>query len=212
MQLRRFRNVIGDMTKGKKNWFREELPSLLLLLAFIMVARSSFADHYFVPSGSMEFTLMPGDRVFVDKSAYGLRIPFTNIDLIDRNSVGRGEIVIFDSPRDGTRLIKRVVAVGGDSIVLSNGLLQIDGEPLLIEGQNPVEQFGERLAALNLQHGGGPDIARTKIPEGMVLAVGDHRGSSLDGRFFGLVAEGEVYGKAIAVYYRRGDGFTWKSL
>lgn len=212
MQLRRIRNVIGDMAIGKKNWLREELPSLLLLLAFIMVARSSFADHYFVPSGSMEFTLMPGDRVFVDKSAYGLRIPFTNIDLIDRNSVGRGEIVIFDSPRDGTRLIKRVIAVGGDSIVLSNGLLQIDGEPLLIEGQNPVEKFGERLAALNLQHGGGPDIARTKIPEGMVLAVGDHRGSSLDGRFFGLVAEGEVYGKAIAVYYRRGDGFTWKNL
>ena len=200
------------MTIGKKNWLREELPSLLLLLAFIMVARSSFADHYFVPSGSMEFTLMPGDRVFVDKSAYGLRIPFTNIDLIDRNSVGRGEIVIFDSPRDGTRLIKRVIAVGGDNIVLSNGLLQIDGEPLLIEGQNPVEKFGERLATLNLQHGGGPDIARTKIPEGMVLAVGDHRGSSLDGRFFGLVAEGEVYGKAIAVYYRRGDGFTWKNL
>lgn len=200
------------MVVNKRSWLREELPSLLVLLALIMAARSSFADHYFVPSGSMEYTLMPGDRVFVDKSAYGLRIPFTNIDLISRDSVGRGEVVIFDSPRDGTRLIKRIVAVGGDTIELSNGLLQINGEPLLIADQDPVEKFGERLAKLNLQHGGGPDIAKTAIPAGMVLAVGDHRGSSLDGRFFGLVAEDDVYGRAVAIYYRRGDGFTWKSL
>lgn len=213
MQLELASTVKTAMIRFRaRRWVREELPSLLMLLALIMAARSSFADHYFVPSGSMEYTLMPGDRVFVDKSAYGFRFPFTNFDLISRDPVGRGEIVIFDSPRDGTRLIKRVVAVGGDTISLDRGLLQVNGQPLLIDEQSPVERFGQRIARLNLRNGGGPDIAETTIPAGMVLAVGDHRGSSLDGRFFGLVPEEEIYGRAIAVYYRRGEGMTWQAL
>jgi signal peptidase I len=189
-----------------------ELPQLILLIALIMAARSTFADHYYVPSGSMEYTLMPGDRVFVDKSAYGVRIPFTNIDVIERDPVGRGEIVIFDSPRDGTRLIKRIVAIGGDQVELQQGLLKINGRPLIDADSSPSEWFGDRMASLNLQDGGGPDIPARVIPEGMVLAIGDHRGSSLDGRYFGLVAESEVYGRAVAVYFRRGDGFVWKGL
>ena len=105
-----------EKLKSKLRRLIAELPQLILLITLILVARSTFADHYFVPTGSMEYTLMPGDRVFVDKSAYGFRIPFTNLDLVKRDSVGRGEIVIFDSPRDGTRLIKRIVAVGGDQV------------------------------------------------------------------------------------------------
>ena len=112
-----------EKTQSKKNWFISELPSLILILALVLTGRSVLADHYYVPSGSMEYTLLPGDRVFVDKRAYGFRIPFTTIDLIPQNKVGRGEIVIFDSPRDGTRLIKRIVAVGGDQVLLQNGLL-----------------------------------------------------------------------------------------
>jgi signal peptidase I len=195
-----------------KNKFIKELPQLLLLLALILAARSTLADHYYVPSGSMEYTLMPGDRVFVDKLAYGVRIPFTNVDIVSRDSVGRGEIVIFDSPRDGTRLIKRIVAIGGDEIALQSGNLSINGHSLRVPGDEVAELFGDRLAKLNLRHGGGPDIVSTMIPEGMVLAVGDHRGSSRDGRMFGLVPESEVYGRAVAVYYRRGDGFTWRGL
>lgn len=201
-----------EIIESKARKLLAELPQLLLLVVFILAARSTFADHYFVPTGSMEYTLMPGDRVFVDKSAYGFRIPFTNQDIVDRDPVGRGEIVIFDSPRDGTRLIKRIVAVGGDQVELRDGMLRINGLALLDPDAELTEWFGERMARLNLQHGGGPNIPRSTIPEGMVLAVGDHRGSSLDGRYFGLVPESEIYGRAVAVYYRRGDGFVWKGL
>jgi len=189
-----------------------ELPQLMLLVALVLAARSTFADHYYVPSGSMEYTLMPGDRVFVDKSAYGVRIPFTNIDLVSRNLVGRGEIVIFDSPRDGTRLIKRIVAIEGDQIEMQQGMLRINGQSIADPDIELIEWFGDHMARLNLQHGGGPDIPASVIPEGMVLAVGDHRGSSLDGRYFGLVPESDIYGRAVAVYFRRGDGFVWKNL
>jgi signal peptidase I len=173
------------------------------------VARSSLADHYYVPSGSMEYSLMPGDRVIVDKTAYGFRIPLTKIDIFGSSTPERGEIAVFDSPQDGTRLIKRIVAIGGDKVMLVNGQLTINGQPL---GDRELEHFGERNALLNLRSGGGPNIAAMEVPPGMVLAVGDHRGNSNDGRFFGVIDERELFGRAVAIYYRRGDGFTWKSL
>lgn len=194
-----------------KSWIRTELPQLLLLIALIVAARSSLADHYYVPTGSMEYTLMSGDRVLVDKTAYGLRIPFTDIELTGGDAVARGEIVIFDSPGNGDRLIKRVVGVGGDLVTIQDGNLFLNGVPLAA-GDRAVELFGVRTAYLNLADGGGPDVSGVLIPDGMLLAVGDHRGNSLDGRYFGLIAEREAYGKALGVYRRRGEGFVWLPL
>ena len=188
-----------------------EAPVLGLLVVGILAARSTLADHYYVPSGSMEYTLIAGDRVFVDKRAYGLRLPFTTIDLTRGESVQRGDIVIFDSPRDGTRLIKRVVAVGGDDVVIRDGHLSINGERLASLEDNNVELIGEKIVHLNLTDGGGPALAGV-IADGMVLAIGDHRGNSLDGRIFGAVSEDEIYGRAVAIYYRRGAGFGWRDL
>lgn len=197
------------MTKRDRSWWISELISLALVLAAVTVARSSLADHYYVPSGSMEYSLMPGDRVVVDKTAYGLRLPLTKIDIFGSSTPGRGEIAVFDSPQDGTRLIKRIVAIGGDQVRLVDGQLTINGQPL---GDREVEHFGDRNALLNLHSGGGPDITTMEVPPGMVLAMGDHRGNSNDGRFFGLIDERELFGRAVAIYYRRGDGFTWKPL
>ncbi|HEU4619279.1 MAG TPA: signal peptidase I [Gammaproteobacteria bacterium] len=199
----------------KKSTLVSEGLSLVILLGFMTMARSSLADHYYVPSGSMEYSLIPGDRIIVDKTAYGFRIPLTTIDLFGAREPKRGDVAVFDSPRDGTRLVKRIVAVGGDVVSLHGGLLTINGQPLdRPAGEHTVvEQFGDdHKAVLNLDDGGGPDITDLKIPEGMVLALGDHRGDSLDGRYWGLISEKELYGKAIAVYYRRGDGFTWRRL
>jgi signal peptidase I len=194
--------------KKPTNW-KSELVSLAIVLAAVTGARSSLADHYYVPSGSMEYSLLPGDRVIVDKTAYGVRIPLTKIDIFGSSTPARGDIAVFDSPRDGTRLIKRIVAVGGDTVNLVNGQLTINGEAL---GDRMTEHFGGRNALLNLQDGGGPDIHDLQVPPGMVLAIGDHRGNSLDGRFWGLISERELFGRAIAIYYRRGDGFVWKRL
>jgi signal peptidase I len=189
----------------------EYLP-VVVMLVLLMAARDSLANHYKVPSGSMEPTLVPGDRVVVDMRAYGVRLPFTEIELRDGASPQPGDVVVFASPDDGTRLIKRLVAVGGQTVALSDGRLWIDGLPLRIDGQGEAERFDERIAQLNLRDGGGPDIAPTRIPEGMALVLGDHRGNSADGRYFGLVPIDALYGKAIAVYYRSGQGFGWIRL
>ena len=182
-----------------------------LLVVGILAGRSTLADHYYVPSGSMEYTLMPGDRVFVDKRAYGVRVPFTDLELTKGESIRRGDIVIFDSPRDGTRLIKRIVAIGGDDVLIRDGHLAINGRWMASADDDEIELIGAKVVQLNLADGGGQALS-VRIDEGMVLAIGDHRGNSVDGRIFGAVAEDEIYGRAVAVYYRRGAGFSWREL
>lgn len=194
---------------SRAKWWISELTSLAIVLAAVTAARSSLADHYYVPSGSMQYTLMDHDRVIVNKMAYGFRIPLTKIDIVGSSTPTRGDIAVFDSPEEGhVRLIKRIVAIGGDRVSVKNGQLSINGQPL---GDRRVEHFGDREALLNLSSGGGPDYEGV-VPPGMVLAMGDNRGNSNDGRKFGLIDERELFGRAIAIYYRRGEGFTWKPL
>jgi len=186
--------------------------TLAAVIAFTFAARSTFADHYTVPSGSMEQTLQIGDRVIVDKTAYGVRIPFTEFEILQRFEPARGEVVILDSPTTGVRLIKRVVAVAGDQVALRGGRLIINGQPLVDPSVPGVEIFGEHEALLDLSDGGGQEIADLWIPDDMVLLLGDHRGNSVDGRYFGLVPTDEIYARAIAVYWRSGEGLVWRRL
>lgn len=217
-----------------RGWVAEYLP-LMAMLLLLMAARDSLANHYHVPSGSMEPTLMPGDRIAVDMRAYGVRMPFTDIELHEGPSPQPGDVVVFDSPTDGTRLIKRLVAVSGQTVALTDGRLTVEGVPLRIDGERALgveassahgveplriqrdalearERFGDRIVRLNLDDGGGPDIPPTRIPDGMGLVLGDHRGNSADGRYFGLVPLDAFYGKAVAIYHRSGEGFGWTRL
>jgi len=180
-------------------WLRQNVRFILFVLGMV-AARSSFADHYVVPSGSMEPTLQPGDRVLVDKRAFGLRIPFTLVHLTTGDAPRRGDVVVFDAPDDGTRLIKRVVAVGGDLLEVREGHVFI----------NRVRD--EERSALDMRLGGGPDVAPTRVPAGQVFVMGDFRGNSRDSRFFGFVAQDHLYARAAGVYYRSGEGFTWWPL
>lgn len=191
-------------------WLRREALPLGVMLLLLFAARDSLANHYQVPSGSMQPTLQPGDRVVVDMRAYGLRIPFTDVQLLAGQAPRRGDVAVFDSPADGTRLIKRVVAVAGDRVQLHDGYLSINEQPLRQDVAQ--ELFGSKQVQLDLRDGGGPDINGITIPAGKLLVVGDHRGNSFDGRFFGLVDADTVYGKAVAVYWRRGDGPEWRRL
>lgn len=203
----------SDSARSAARRLVREFGPLLVMVVLLVLARSTFANHYHVPSGSMEPALRPGDRVLVDMSAYGLRAPFTRHVLVPRDRPAPGEVVVFRSPADGTRLIKRVVAVGGQDVALVGGKLWIDGRPLAAPGPNgAAERHGARTVRLDLSDGGGPDIPPQRIPPGMVLVLGDHRGDSADGRWFGLVPEEAFYGRAIAVYWRRGEGPAWERL
>ncbi len=202
-----------DVAKaGRCPRFLSELRGLvptLVVMGVALSARSSIADHYHVPSGSMEPSVEIGDRIFVDKRAYGVRVPFTSITLGEASGPSRGEVVVLESPVDGRTLLKRVVAVPGDRVEVRSGQIILDGRPVPIEDSGREEALGTHRHRLR-RGDGGRDFGPADVPPGKYLVMGDNRANSLDGRYFGLVDRDAIRGKALAVYYR--NGFGWLDL
>jgi signal peptidase I len=190
-----------------------DLVSILGASAIVLVARASFADHYQVPSGSMEPTVAVGDQICVNKVAYGLRVPASQQYVVEGAGPARGDVVVLASPTDGEVLLKRVVAVPGDVVEVSAGHVAIDGAraPVHETSAGVVEELGSKEHALSMESGGGPDFGPTLVPKDAYLVLGDNRGNSRDGRYFGWVARGAILGKAVAVCLHAGKP-VWQAL
>ena len=202
----------GVLEEAKEPVVVDYAKAFFPILALVLGLRSFVAEPFRIPSSSMMPTLLIGDFILVNKFAYGLRWPITNKKFLDNGEPQRGDVVVFDSPADGTRLIKRVVAVAGDRVELRDGHLSINGVPMADAADPQAERFGLRVALLDLANGGGPDILDARVPAGHVLVLGDHRGRSVDGRWFGFVPVDALYARALAVYWRSGDGLGWRRL
>jgi signal peptidase I len=190
-----------------------DMVSVLAASAVVLVARASFADHYQVPSGSMEPTVQVGDQICVNKVAYGLRVPASQKYVLEGAGPARGDVVVLASPTDGEVLLKRVVAVPGDVVEVSAGRVAIDGAraPVREDEGGVVEELGAREHALSMKSGGGPDFGPTLVPKDAYLVLGDNRGNSRDGRYFGWVTRGAMLGKAVAVCLHGGKP-VWQPL
>src|SRR5580693_1603370 len=125
--------------KGKKlrivalRWWRKEIRPLLILCAILFSIRSSLADWNDVPTGSMKPTIMEGDRIFVNKLAYDLKVPFTTWHIAQWDNPKRGDVVVFFSPADEVRLVKRVVGLPGDRIELRDNQLFVNDQAVQYE-------------------------------------------------------------------------------
>jgi len=108
--------------------WREWVRPFLVVVVVVFSLRSAVADWNDVPTGSMRPTILEGERIFVNKLAYDLKLPFTRLRLVEWSEPGRGDIVVLYSPADGQRLVKRVVGLPGDRITLSGGRLLVNGE------------------------------------------------------------------------------------
>lgn len=190
-------------------WCRE-LLGLSVGIAVLLVGRASLADHYVVPSGSMEPTVMTGDRVLVNKAAFGWRLPFSNIWLGSIELPERGDVVILEPPAPEPVLLKRVVAHPGDRVEVRGGRIILNGQPVTVdrEGEELVEHLG-KVHHVNLAWGGGPDFGPATVPEGMLLVLGDNRGNSRDGRSFGFVPVETLRGRVLGAYARGGTLGWW---
>ncbi len=186
---------------------------LALVLLFGLV-RTALADYNPVPSGSMHPTILEGDVVLVNRLAYDLKLPLTDIVLAHLGEPARGDIVTFSSPKDGTRLIKRVIGLPGELVQMRDKRLSIDGKPLhyaLRELVSDQVRPGRSLAALRVSEGLGadshqiqwlasisnmPDFGPIRIPAGQYLMLGDNRDDSADSRYIGLVPRALLIGRA----------------
>jgi signal peptidase I len=218
-----FRRTKSENTHPKPKPTRAQrlkdfLVSLVLILAVMLPVRSSIADWCDVPTGSMEPTILVGDRIFVNRLAYGLRVPFTHAWLVRWDSPDRGEVVIFASPTDGTRLVKRIIGLPGDTIELKNNALAINGTPVNYGtlDQDTIDQIdtlrqpalrfaAEQLGAHNHAVMATPAIPAQRafdpitVPAGCYFVMGDNRDNSRDSRSFGFVPEDTIVGRSSAV-------------
>jgi signal peptidase I len=188
------------MTPLRNAGVKKNVVTLLATAAVVFTARTSLADHYFVPTGSMEPTVQVGDRILVNKLAYGVRVPVANVYAFERHGPTRGDVVVLESPEDERVLLKRVVAVPGDTVAIRDGVTFIDG----IRAADP-------HAATTAGEGGGPDFGPTLVPADRYLVLGDNRGNSKDSRMFGFVARRRILGRAGGVFMRDGK-IDWHVL
>lgn len=184
---------------------------------FVLVPlRSSVVDYNPVPTGSMNPTILEGDVVWVNKLAYGLRVPLTQLHVAKWAEPHRGDIVVVLSPRDGTRLVKRIVGVPGDVLAMKDSRLELNGHQLayIRTGEDYGAGIARKLqrfayfAEENLDGVVHPVIGlkavnATKrsftpltVPEGKYFLMGDSRDNSLDSREFGFASRDAILGKA----------------
>lgn len=199
-------------------WWRQEVRPLLILALILFSIRSSLADWNVVPSGSMRPTILEGDRVFVNKLAYDLKVPFSTRHIAEWGNPQRGDIVVFFSPHDGQRLVKRVVGLPGDTIELRNNVLVLNGQPVeyrpitdeLLRDLTPADRAGRVFATEQLPgqtHAvvGNPaapamrSFAPQRVPEGQFFMMGDNRDDSYDSRYWGTVERNRIVGRATSV-------------
>src|SRR6516225_3038604 len=197
--MRQIRMISGNFRSSAARWWKAELRPILILALVVFSIRSSLADWNDVPSGSMKPTILEGDRVYVNKLAYDLKVPFTTWHLAEWGNPQRGDIVVFYSPYDGKRLVKRVIGLPGDSIELRNDNLILNGQAVHYQAFStealadlPSKERSARVFATEELPGRAhtvaawPGVAAPRdfgpvtVPQGQYFMMGDNRDNSFD--------------------------------
>ena len=186
-----------------------------------LLFRAFVAEAYVIPSGSMEPSLLVGDRIVVFKSSFGLRVPLTDRWLLRWDAPRRGDVVVFEDPKgSGENLVKRVAAVAGDRVALRDNVVLVNGEEVarraLDEGcsmedgtpcQRYLEESGEHRYRVQQIEDRVPYTSREiTVPEGRCFVLGDNRDDSNDSRFWGFVPYERLRGRASFILWSWGEG------
>jgi signal peptidase I len=192
--MARFLSRSGGGPAAEKSKLRQNIESIGLALLIALAVRSSVVQAFWVPSGSMLPTIQIGDHLFVNKLAYAVNLPLVG-PVAKLGDVERGDIVVFVSPVDHeTDLIKRVVAVAGDTVEIRSKQLLVNGEP--VEDANA--HFDDTaISSVGPRDNFGP----VTVPAGKFFVLGDNRDRSYDSRFWGFADVSGIKGKATFIYW-----------
>ena len=215
------------------DWFKSNFLSLFYAILIAIIIRTFFFQAFFIPSSSMEPTLLVGDRIFVSKFSYGYRkhsFPFS-LPLINERVLfsepERGDIIVFKTP-ENLRIdyIKRLVGLPGDKIQMIDGILHINDIPvkrkkirsetkLINNGQiRNVLVYEETLPnnisyeTFDMGNTRADNTSEIFIPEDSYFFMGDNRDNSKDSRFVGSVPKNNLVGKAQIIFFATEGGST----
>ncbi len=181
---------MDEKTQKKKSMAREYLEALLIALVLAMGIRMFVVEAFKIPSGSMIPSLLIGDHLLVSKFTYKFSQP------------KRGDVIVFKYPDDPSRnFIKRIIAVGGDTVEITDKVVFVNG----IQQEEPYIQhvFQDVLPA---RYSARDNFGPIEVPNNHYFMMGDNRDSSLDSRFWDhqFVNRRAIVGKALIIYW------SWK--
>ena len=178
---------------------KEYAEALIVALILAFFIRSFVVQAFKIPSGSMLQTLQIGDHLLVTKFAYGVKVPFTNIMVIEREGPKHGDVIVFDFHEDPSKdFIKRVIGLPGD-------VIEIRDKQVFRNGVQLTEAYVQHVDSSNSvprRDNFGPVM----VPENKYFVMGDNRDESYDSRFWGFVERNTIAGKALILYW------SWASL
>jgi signal peptidase I len=202
--------------------------SFFPLLLIVLILRSFLFEPFKVPTGSLSPSVLPGDFILSNKFAYGLRLPVWGYKLLNISDPKNGDIAIFRTPGDNkTWMVKRVIGIPGDKVSYIDKKFIVNDKPAQYrlfgqskdtnDGVNywPVEVYEEDI--FNIKHkifikdNDHKQDFHITVPAGHYFMVGDNRDNSDDSRFWGLVPEANLEGKAILIWFSW-DQFDWKNF
>jgi len=194
--------IMQEIHRSIKSVVREYAEAIIIALILALIIRTYVVQAFKIPSGSMLDTLKIGDHILVNKFIYWFKDP------------QRGDVIVFRYPVDETRdFIKRVIAIGGDTIRSKNKKIILNGmkvyEPYVIHKDSFT--YPKNSSRLFGDEGMRDNFGPIRVPEGSYFVMGDNRDRSLDSRFWKFVDREKIKGKAILIYWSWNENGSLKT-
>jgi len=184
-------------TKKKKSTLREYAEAIAIAIIIALFIRTFIVHPFKIPSGSMLPTLEIGDQIMVNKFIYGAKLPFLRNTIIPGSIPQRGDIIVFIYPQDKSKdFIKRVIALGGERVEIKDKKIFINGKPY----QDGYGVYNDEViipGSLRPRDNMKPLV----VPPDSLFVMGDNRDDSYDSRFWGVVEQKDIIGKAFIIYW-----------
>lgn len=191
--------------------FWKDNQQFFFILTCIVFFKSAIADLSSISGASMQPTLLDGDKIWVNKLAYDVKVPFTEISLKQLNAPERGDIVIIDSKKAGKRLVKRIIGIPGDTILMQSNTIIINGKSVnyeivsedseAITIQESIDRSHNIRIANNFDQRRIRTFGPAQVPEGQFFVLGDNRDNSADSRVYSFIPRGELIGRSSSVIF-----------
>jgi signal peptidase I len=182
---------------SSKSIIREYAEAIFIAVILALLIRAFVVQAFKIPSGSMKPTLQIGDHILVNKFVYGIKVPFTEKELLPIGRPARHDIVVFRYPVDPSKdFIKRVVGLPGDSVLIRDKVVYINGQRL----EEPYAVFSDKRV-LPATASPRDNMDTVNIPENCLFVMGDNRDESYDSRFWKFVDMNQLKGKAFVIYW-----------